>query len=174
MKKKMCAVALILALGLCGGKLFAQPAGPPAPREDRPMNQERAEELRKRVELIWMWKLTEELNLTEKEGAKLFPVLRTYEEKKRGLREENRRLVGELERMIKDNAPQGELKGIIRSLEENDGKRQDVEKEAFREIEKILSVEKQAKYIVFQARFKHEIHGLLQRARHKEKMSEKP
>ncbi len=79
-----------------------------------------------------------------------------------------------MERMIKDNAPQGELKGIIRSLEENDGKRQDVEKEAFREIEKILSVEKQAKYIVFQARFKHEIHGLLQRARHKEKMSEKP
>ncbi len=65
MKKKMCAVALILALGLCGGKLFAQPAGPPAPREDRPMNQERAEELRKRVELIWMWKLTEEQNYTE-------------------------------------------------------------------------------------------------------------
>ena len=138
------------------------------------MNQERAEELRKRVELIWMWKLTEELNLTEKEGAKLFPVLRTYEEKKRGLREENRRLVGELERMIKDNAPERELKGAIRALEENDGKRQEVEKEAFREIEKILSVEKQAKYIVFQARFKHEIHGLLQRTRHKEKMSEKP
>jgi regulator of replication initiation timing len=174
MKKRWFVVVLILALGLSSGKLFAQPAEPPSPREDRPMNQERAEELRKKVELIWMWKLTEELNLSEKEGAKLFPVVHTYEEKKRGLREENRRLVRELERMIKDKASEGELKRTIQAVEQNDRKLQEVEQEGFHEIAKILSVEKQARYIVFQAHFQHEIHGLIQGARHKEVRPGKP
>jgi regulator of replication initiation timing len=185
------AVAVILVLGLGSGKLFAQPAGPsspsddetmnqaakadisleqdpPPPSDDRPMNQKRAEELRKKVELIWMWKMTEELNLSEQEGAKLFPVLRTYEEKKRNLREENRRLVRELEKMIKDKAPQGDLKKTMHMLEENDRMLQQVEQEGFHEVEKILPVEKQARYIVFQAHFLREIHDLIQRARQKE------
>lgn len=174
MKKVWFVVALILALGLGSGKLFAQPVAPLSPREDRPMGQDRAEELKKRVELIWMWKLTEELNLTEKEGARLFPLLRTYEEKKRNLREENRRLVRELEEMIGGRAPEQELKRTIRTLEENDRKLQEMENEAFHEIEKILPIEKQARYIVFQARFHREIHGLIQRARHKETRPGKP
>ncbi len=174
MKKSLCVLVLIVVLGLWGGMIYAQPSTPPAPREDRPMTPERAEELRKRVELIWMWKLTEELNLTEKEGAKLFPVLRTYEEKKRNLREEKRGLLRELEGMIKAKSSEGDLKRAIRALEENSGKLRDVEQGAFREVEKVLSVEKQAKYIVFQARFKHEIHNLIKRAQHRERMSERP
>jgi hypothetical protein len=174
MKKGWFVVALILTLGLGSDKLFAQPAAPLSPREERTMDRDRAEELKKRVELIWMWKLTEELSLTEKEGARLFPLLRTYEEKKRSLREENRRLVQELETMIGERASEHELKKTIRILEENDRKLQEVENEAFHEIEKILPVEKQARYIIFQARFHREIHGLIQRARHKETRQGKP
>ena len=138
------------------------------------MNRERADELRKRIELIWMWKLTEELDLTKEEGAKLFPLLSTYEEKKRELREENRGIVQTLKQMIDDGAPEGDLKRTIKSLEDNEQKLNRVEEEGFHEIAKILSVEKQAKYIVFQEYFRHEIHGLIQKARHRERIPNRP
>ena len=174
MKKGWLALVLIIALGLSGGKLFAQASEPPPPREERPMNRERADELRKRIELIWMWKLTEELDLTKEEGAKLFPLLSTYEEKKHELREENRRIILILKHMIDEGASEGDLKRTIRSLEDNDRKLKKVEVEGFSEIAKILSVEKQAKYIVFQEYFRHEIHGLIQKARHRERMPKGP
>ncbi|MEJ2067748.1 MAG: hypothetical protein P8Y09_07340 [Deltaproteobacteria bacterium] len=173
MKKGWLALALIIGLVLSGGQLFAQPTPPPQ-GEERPMDQERTEELRKRIELIWMWKLTEELDLTKEEGAKLFPLLSTYEEKKWALREENRRIVRTLKQMIDDGAPEGDLKRTIRSLEDNERARNKVEEEGFSEIAKILSVEKQAKYIVFQEYFRHEIHNLIKKARHEERGPTKP
>ena len=175
MKKQLFSMtlALIMALGLSGGKILAQPTPPPQ-GEERPMNQERREELRRRVELIWMWKLTEELDLTQEEGAELFPLLRQYEERKRELREENRKLVRELERMIEANASEGAIKKTVRALEENDKKLQEVKQEGFDELGKILSVEKQARYIVFHKRFRHEIHGLINKARHKDRGPRKP
>ena len=175
MKKQLFAMtlALIMALSLGVGQVLAQPTPPPQ-GEERPMNQERREELRKRVELIWMWKLTEELNLTEEEGTKVFPLLSTYEEKKRELREENRRLVRELKQMIDAGASEGDLKKAIRSLEENDQKLSKVKKEGFNELAKILSVEKQARYIVFQEHFQREIHGLIKKARHRERRPKGP
>jgi hypothetical protein len=174
MKKGWLALALIIGLSLSGGQLFAQTDKPPQLREERPMDRERADELRKRIELIWMWKLTDELDLTKEEGAKLFPLLSTYEEKKRELREENRGIVQTLKQMIDDGAPEGDLKRTIKSLEDNEQKLNKVEEEGFHEIAKILSVEKQAKYIVFQEYFRHEIHGLIQKARHRERIPNRP
>jgi Spy/CpxP family protein refolding chaperone len=153
-------LALIVALALSGGQVLAQPANTKGP-----MNEERREELRERIELIWMWRLTEELDLTQEEGATIFPILRQYEEKKRTLRDENRELVRELDRLIKANASAGELKKTIQALAENEKKYHQVKEEGFQKLERILPVEKQARYIVFQEQFRHEIHGLLRQAR---------
>jgi hypothetical protein len=173
MKKTWLVLALIIGLGLSGGQLLAQPTPPPQ-GEERPMNQERREELRERIELIWMWKLTEELELTKEEGAKLFPLLSTYEKKKWELREKKRQIVQTLKQMIADGSSEGDLKRQIRSLEDNERARNKAEAEVFSEIAKILSVEKQAKYIVFQEYFRHEIHGLIKKARHEERAPRRP
>jgi septal ring factor EnvC (AmiA/AmiB activator) len=169
MKKQWLAMALIIGLGLSGGKVLAQPATPPPQGEERQMSQERREELRKRVELIWQQKLTEKLSLTEEEKAKVFPLLRQYEEKRRALRQENRQLVRELEQMIENKATERELKKTIRALEENDNKLREEKEEGFHELAKILPVDKQARYIVFQEQFRREMHRLIQRARHHER-----
>ena len=171
MKKRWFTVvlALMMALGLSGVKVLAQPATPPPKGEDRPMKQERREELRKKVELIWQQKLTEKLDLTEEEKARVFPLLRQYEERKRALRQENRELVRELEQMIEAKATAGELKKAIKALEENDGKLREVREEGFHELAKILPVEKQARYIVFQLQFRREMRGLMHKARHHER-----
>jgi ribosomal protein S6 len=138
------------------------------------MNQEQREELRERIELIWMWKLTEELDLTKEEGEKLFPLLSTHEEKKREMREERRRIVLTLKQMIDNGASKGDLRRMIRSLEDNEQKLHKVEEEGFQELAKVLPVEKQAKYIVFQVYFQREIHDLIQKARHRERMPKGP
>ena len=156
-------LALIVALALSGGSVLARP---PARGDDRPpMDQERREKLRERIELIWMWRLTEELDLTEEEGAKIFPILRQYEEKKRTLRDENRELLRELDQLIKANASAGKLKKAIQALAENEKKYHEVKEEGFQKLEQILPVEKQARYIVFQQEFRREIHGLLRQAK---------
>jgi len=174
MKKQWLAMALIIGLGLSTGKVLAQPATPPPQGEERPMHQERREELRKKVELIWMQKLTERLDLTEEERAQVFPLLRQYEERKRALRQENRELVRELERMIEANASERELKRTIEALKENDSKLREVQEEGFHELAKILPVEKQARYIVFQLQFRREMRGLMHKARHRERGPQKP
>ena len=162
------ALALMMALGLSGVKVLAQTATPPPQGEERRMHQERREELKKKVELIWQQKLTERLNLTEEEKAKVFPLLQQYHEQQRALRQENRQLVRELEGKIKANAPEKELKRTIRDLEENEHKLQEMKEEGFHELAKILPIEKQARYIVFQAEFRREMHRLMQKARHRE------
>jgi Spy/CpxP family protein refolding chaperone len=162
------ALALMMALGLSGATVLAQPATTPPQGEGKRMTQERKEELRKKVEGIWQQKLTERLALTDEEQAKLFPLLRQYEERKRELRQENRRLVRELQEMIKANASEKELERTIKALEENEHKLQEIREKGFHELARILPVEKQAQYIVFQAEFRHEMHRLIQKARHKE------
>ena len=162
------ALALMMALGLSGVKVLAQSATPPPQGEERRMTPERREELKKKVELIWQQKLTERLNLTEEEKAKVFPLLQQYHEQQRALRQENRQLVRELEGKIKANASGKELKRTIRDLEENEHKLQEMKEEGFHELAKILPIEKQARYIIFQAEFRREMHRLMQKARHRE------
>jgi Spy/CpxP family protein refolding chaperone len=161
-------LALMMILGLSGVQVLAQPAATPQPGEERQMSQERREELKKKVELIWQQKLTEKLALTEEEKAKVFPLLQQYHERQRALRQENRQLVRQLEGMITANAPEKELKKTIRDLEENEHKLLEVREEGFHELARILPVDKQARYIVFQEQFRREMHRLIQRARHRE------
>jgi Spy/CpxP family protein refolding chaperone len=107
MKKHLVTVvlALMMALGLSGVRVLAQPATTPQPGEERRMSPERREELRKKIELIWQQKLTEKLNLTEEEKAKVFPLLQQYYERQRALRRENRQLVRDW-RAVTANAPE--------------------------------------------------------------------
>ncbi len=176
MKKHWITVVLasMMVLGLSGVRVLAQPSTTPPQGEERRMSQERREELRKKVELIWQQKLTERLNLTEEEKAEVFPLLQQYHERQRTLRQENRQLVRALEGMIAANASEKELKKTIRDLEENEQKRLEVREQGFRDLAKILPIEKQARYIVFQAEFRREMHRLMQRARHREGGPERP
>ena len=171
MKKRWFTIvmALLMALGFSGVKVLAQPATSSPQGEERQMSQERREELKKKVELIWQQKLTEKLNLTEEEKAKVFPLLQQYHERQRALRQENRQLVRQLEGMITANASEKELKRTIAALEENEHKLLEIREQGFHELARILPVDKQARYIVFQADFRREMHRLIQRARHRER-----
>ena len=120
-----------------------------------------AEELKKRVEPVSMWRLTEELELTEEKGTKLFAVLRKHEDKKKRRREKRKMLFRKLKSMSeKEETTVEPIRKAIKALEENDKELRDVKQEGCNEFKKILSLKKQPNYIIFQEPFRREIRGL--------------
>ena len=114
MKKHMAiwTVSLFLVLGSASAGM-AQQTNP-----DRPATREQMENVRKRVEVLKMWKLTKALDLDEKTSARLFPLLNRYDKKRFQLeariRDDMRDLRGAL-----NEKQEGRLKNILDRLEQN-------------------------------------------------------
>ncbi len=165
-------VLFILGFGL---PCFPQPPGegrsrgPDSPilgGDELPPSFEKREEIRKRIELIRMWKLTEELDLTEETGAKLFPILHKYDEKWVKLKEEGRNIMNELRKALKDEAtPDEEIEAAMEKVEENALAASDLLRQQHEELKRILSPRQRAKFILFQRRFQREIRKIIAEAR---------
>jgi hypothetical protein len=115
-----------------------------------------------------MWKLTEELDLTEETGAKLFPILRKYDEKWIGLRKERRDLMQQLRKALEDEATSDkEMEGAMERVETNALAVSDLLRQQRQELKGILSPRQQAKFILFQRQFHREIREIIAEARHR-------
>jgi hypothetical protein len=168
---------LVMALFISGFGLpcFSQPSGEGRPRgsdspllggDESPPSIEKREEVRKRIELIRMWKLTEELDLTEETGAKLFPILHKYDEKWVKLKEKGRNIMNELRKALKDEeTPDEEIEAAMEKVEENASAASDLLRQRHEELRRILSPRQRAKFILFQRRFQREIRKIIAEAR---------
>ncbi|MBI5640194.1 MAG: hypothetical protein HZA17_07210 [Nitrospirae bacterium] len=159
--RKIGMLILMLCVLLCSA-LSAQ-AEPPDDM-DRPMTRMQMEKVRDRVETLRMWKLTKALDLDDKTSAVLFPLLNRMDKKRaeleRGLATEMRELRASL-RERRD----GQLKGILERLEQNHRALQGLNDEERSELKKILNLEQQAKYVLFQQEFSREIRKIIEEAR---------
>ena len=165
-------VLFILGFGL---PCFSQPPGEGRPRgSDRPVLEgdespqpiEKREKIRKRIELIRMWKLTEELDLTEETGAKLFPILHKYDEKRIKLGKERRKITEQLRKALEDEAtPDEEIEAAMEKVEKNALAASDLLRQQREELKGVLSPRQQAKFILFQGQFQREIRKLIAEAR---------
>ncbi len=68
--------------------------------ERKEMMVERREENRERMEMMVMWKLTEELRLTEDQAEKFFPVFHQYRDEVKAIRKELTAITSELNEKI--------------------------------------------------------------------------
>ncbi|UCD71725.1 MAG: hypothetical protein JSW70_01660 [Syntrophobacterales bacterium] len=127
---------------------------------------EKREKIRKRIELIRMWKLTEELDLTEETGAKLFPILHKYDEKWMELHKKRRDIMSQLRKALEDEATSGEtIEAAMDNLEQNASAVSDLIRQQRKELKGILSPRQQAKFILFQRQFHREIRKIIGEAR---------
>jgi hypothetical protein len=158
-----------------GMPCFSQPPsqGMP-PRADSPVRGgdgspqsiEKRQKIRKRIELIRMWKLTEELDLTEETWVKLFPILRKYDEKWIKLREERRNSIKQLRKALKDKAiSDQEIEAAIDSVAQHAEAMSELLRQQNGELKGILSPRQRAKFILFQRRFQREIRTIIAEAR---------
>lgn len=144
------------------------PGGMPFEGDESPPPFEKREEIRKRIELIRMWKLTEELDLTEETGAKLFPILHKYDEKRTELLRERHDIMNELRKALENVATSDEeIEAAMDKLDENALAASDLIRQQRQDLKGVLSPRQQAKFVLFQREFHREIRKIIAEARHR-------
>lgn len=139
---------------------------PPLGDDQSPQAIEKRKKVRERIELIRMWKLAEELQLIEETGAKLFPILRKYDEKWIQLQEERRTIMKGLRKALKDEGTSDkEFEAAMVRMEEKAVVAVDLLRQQRQELKGILSPRQQARFVLFQRRFHREIRRIIAEAR---------
>ncbi len=166
---------VLAALIAAGTSAFAQQGPPPgAPGGDEwnrdgssagPDAQKR-EEIRKKIDTVRMWRLTEALKLDEKTGTKLASFLSTIEEKRRLLMSEHMQAMKDLRTALAAVNPDAKtLKNHLDKLEKNRKEMVELQRKEMNGVRDILTVEQQARYVVFQQDFRREMRGMSSGAR---------
>lgn len=132
----------------------------PALGQPTPLPDVRAQRI---IEALLIWRMVDELNLTEQQIARLFPRIRALKEIRLGLGRRKVELQRELRALLRER-PRNE--DAIRSkLTELDGLRRETEQRRQRvlgQIRNVLTLEQQARFAFIQERFEAETLRLLQ------------
>jgi Spy/CpxP family protein refolding chaperone len=179
MKKMTETLILTIVLTMTGIPAFAQrqmaderprDAGEfsPEPGQGGPPSEERREEVRKKIEAVRIWRLTEELNLDTDTSAKLSSLLSSLEQKRRTIMREQMEAMRDLRSMLKAAKPdEAKIKPLLEKLEKNHHEMQGVRDQEAKGLKGILTVEQQARFLVFQQEFQREMRDMISGARPK-------
>jgi Spy/CpxP family protein refolding chaperone len=148
--------AWLLALPVVCGNAWAMPSEPPPVRE----------EIERRIEVVWTWRLTEAVGLTPEQAERVFPVLRSYRDRRRELTREKEEITQELSAYLQAGRPDEErLEEALQDLAEIQDALHRLELEPIVELRKTLSTEQVARFVVFQGQFKRTIREIMERRR---------
>lgn len=153
----------LFLLGFCAESMAISAYGDDL---DGPPSGARKEKIRKRIETMKMWKLTQALDLDEKLASRLFPMLHEYDRKRDGVEREIRKEVDSLKAVIETH-DEPAMKKIMASLEKKHDALRQLRDEERSRLREILTVEQQAKYLIFRMEFKREIRKMIAEARWK-------
>jgi Spy/CpxP family protein refolding chaperone len=121
------------------------------------------------IETMRIWRMTEALDLTEEQVSKFFPRLKDLEKIREGHQRERHSILREINNLL-ENGEVGErdLKERIAALESEE-RRFVEERERLRtELRSILTIEQQARFLVFQEEFERELREMIREARRRE------
>lgn len=160
-------IAVITALmGLLAMPVLAFEREQPKPDREQPRpERERMEKIRQKMEFLRNWKLMDELKLDEAAASKFFSTLKSYDERDRKLMDEGFDLVKQLKNAIdqgKNN--EKELQSLINKMRANLEAQQNLKLQRLDAVKGLLTIEQQAKYVLFELNFKREMIGLAGKA----------
>lgn len=159
---------LILLTALCCYAVNSR--AEPRDDADRPLTRGQMEKIRERVESLRIWKLTKALDLDEKTSSKLFPLLNKYDRRRAEIEHALRSDMKDLRDSLQERR-EGRLKSILDKLEHNHRALQTLNDEERTELKSILTVEQQAKFILFQQEFSRDLRRIIAEAREKKEKS---
>lgn len=142
--KKLTLIA-ICALLISASISIAQPPPPPPPEARTRMHE--------KVRTMKMWKLTEELDLSEEKAAKFFPLFNKFEKKVQAILDENDDLYRKLEGLIQAEEDGKKITTVIEQIEANEMKILKERTEFRKDAAKILDDAQIAKLVMFQHHF---------------------
>jgi len=137
-------------------------------RTGQPPSPERMEKVRKRVEMVRIWKLTEALELDDKTADRLFPIIRKYDKKKMVLQKERFQLRRQM-RQLKSGSSIGKVDHgkLLESVEKNRSAMYALDEAQRAEMKKVLTSEQMLKYFAFEEKFRREMKQMMRDARNK-------
>lgn len=113
-------------------------------------------ELKEKINMMRIWKLTEVLDLNEETASRLFPVLHKYKTERHELKQDVKNASKELEKTVNTGSDE-EIRNILQGILQSRDKLRNIQDRELTELRDILTVQQQAKYILFHQKFKRQI-----------------
>lgn len=128
----------------------------------KPLRHQDAKRVHDRLRLMRMWKLTDYLNLDEETSAKLFPILNRYDDQRLALNEERVGLLKDIKTELDKETPDEKKLGqLLTKAEELRLKMEKLNQDEWNELKKVLSVQQQAKMLLFYRSFDRELYRMM-------------
>lgn len=137
-----------------------------APGRGSELSEKKREEVMKKIEAVRIWRLTEELKLDQGTAAKLSAFLSTFDQQRKTVLREQVTIMKDLRHAV--NTPKSDeakLKAALEKLEKNHSAMQELKEKEFNGLKEILTIEQQARFVLFQQKFQHEMRKMLEGAR---------
>ena len=115
------------------------------------------------IENLKIWRLTEELDLSEEQSAKIFPKWKKLKELKEKRREEREKEIEKLSELLAKKAKDDEIKKQVALIKEKDKKHREECEKLEEEIFSLLTPVQQAKYLLFHLNFEARIKGMIKK-----------
>jgi|GEM_PF-1198166 len=157
---------LILLVAVILG-LLATPTPSPATNDSwqEPHGEEDLANIRKKIETLRAWRLSEELDLDEKSSAKLFAAMKEADEEGWRIEVLNREMMRELKGELEEKQPDPRrIEALLDRLQENRMEKARAESRHLGRVREILSPEDTARYLMFQVVFQQELRDRAVRA----------
>jgi Spy/CpxP family protein refolding chaperone len=133
---------------------------------DGDLSEKKRKELRKKVDAVRIWKLTEELKLDADASAKLSALLSSLDQKRMDIQREQRESLRSLRQSLQSPTPsESKVKSDLEKLEKNHHAMEELRSKEMNGLKKVLTVEQQARYLLFQQEFRNEMRGMIEGAR---------
>jgi len=132
------------------------------PGRGRPMSEKKREEIRKKIEAVRIWRLTEALKLDANTSAKLSSLLNSFDQQRRTIQQEQMETMRALRLTLKSPKPdEAKLKPLLEKNENNHRAMQDLRGKEINGLKEILTTEQQARFLIFQQEFQREMRGMI-------------
>ena len=126
-----------------------------------------------RLELMLMWKLSEEMDLDEKTGAKFFPIVKKHERERKEILHRLKKTKKGLRQALKEEQDE-KLAGLLADLKENTKKLTSLKDQEHDALKGVLSTRQLTQYILFRERFGRKIRDIVADTRQRRKRNKGP
>jgi Spy/CpxP family protein refolding chaperone len=135
---------------------------PGQPGRGGPMSEEKREEVRKKIDAVRIWRLTEALKLDANTSAKLSSLLSSVDHRRRDILREQSGTISYLRFMVRLPKPdEAKIKASLDKLDKNRLEMQELSNSEINGLKTILTIDQQARYVVFQHEFMREMRGMI-------------
>ncbi len=141
---------------------FAEAQAPQKPQQPQPGSF--AEQLiremdraRRQVETLYVLRLSETLGLNPEQSAQVAAVIRKAQETRRSLIEERSQVMQELNSLVATGAGAERIKAKVAQWEHNEARLGRWRQLLFHELSRLLSVEQQGRFVLFDENFSNEV-----------------